>query len=76
MRFLVQEDALKHVTLTARIEREENGYVSLCPELDIASQGDSKEESRENLIEAIEGFLESASPKELYRRLSGESAGG
>ncbi len=26
--------------LTAIIEREGNGYVSLCPELDIASQGD------------------------------------
>ena len=29
--------------LTAIIEREGNGYVSLCPELDIASQGDTIE---------------------------------
>jgi hypothetical protein len=31
--------------LTAIIEREGNGYVSLCPELDIASQGGSVEEA-------------------------------
>src|SRR5207248_1321111 len=36
--------------LTAIIEREGDGYVALCPELDIASQGDSLEESRANLI--------------------------
>ncbi|MGV8108258.1 type II toxin-antitoxin system HicB family antitoxin [Methanospirillum sp.] len=43
--------------LTAIIERENNGYVSLCPELDIASQGDSVEEARDNLREAIELFF-------------------
>ena len=32
--------------LTAIIEREGSGYVSLCPELDIASQGDSVEQAR------------------------------
>ena len=35
--------------LTAVIEREGDGYVALCPELDIASQGDSIEQARENL---------------------------
>ncbi|MBA7635809.1 hypothetical protein ES703_43413 [subsurface metagenome] len=35
--------------LTAIIEAEGNGYVALCPELDIASQGNSVEEARENL---------------------------
>jgi len=43
--------------LTAIIEREDDGYVSLCPELDIASQGDSIESARENLREALELFL-------------------
>ena len=47
--------------LTAIIEREGNGYVSLCPELDIASQGDSVEQSRDNLREALELFFETAS---------------
>lgn len=58
--------------LTAIIEREEDGYVSLCPELDIASQGDSIENARENLVEAIELFFESASAKEIEERLHEE----
>ena len=47
--------------LTAIVEREADGYVSLCPELDIASQGDTIEEARENLREAVELFFESGS---------------
>jgi predicted RNase H-like HicB family nuclease len=58
--------------LTAIIEREENGYVSLCPELDIASQGNTIEEARQNLREALELFFETASPKEIRERLHEE----
>ena len=58
--------------LTAIIEREEDGYVSLCPELDIASQGDSIEEARDNLREALELFFESASPEEIKGRFREE----
>ncbi|NTW48202.1 MAG: type II toxin-antitoxin system HicB family antitoxin [Chlorobiales bacterium] len=58
--------------LTAIIEREGQGYVSLCPELDIASQGDTVDEARKNLIEALELFLESASPEEIKDRLHNE----
>ncbi|MBI4367110.1 MAG: type II toxin-antitoxin system HicB family antitoxin [Deltaproteobacteria bacterium] len=58
--------------LTAVIEREGNGYVALCPELDIASQGDSIEESRRNLAEAVELFFETASPSEIKERLHSE----
>ena len=58
--------------LTAIIEREGDGYVALCPELDVASQGDSIEESRKNLREAVELFLESAAPEEIKERLHGE----
>ena len=50
--------------LTAIIEREGGGYVSLCPQLDIASQGDTVQEARENLREALELFFEVASPSE------------
>ncbi len=57
---------------TAVIEREEDGYVSLCPELDIASQGDTVEEARTNLIEAIELFFEVADPSEIANRLKSE----
>lgn len=58
--------------LTAIIEREGNGYVSLCPELDVASQGDSVEQARENLREALELFFECASAQEVERRLRNE----
>jgi predicted RNase H-like HicB family nuclease len=54
--------------LAAIIEREGLGYVSLCPELDIASQGDTIEEARENLQEAVELFFETASESELQTR--------
>jgi predicted RNase H-like HicB family nuclease len=55
--------------LTAVIEREAaDGFVALCPELDIASQGGSVEEARANLREAVELFLESAEPAEVRAR--------
>ena len=59
-------------SFTAIIEREGNGYVSLCPELDVASQGDSIEEARNNLVEAIELLLENASSNEILERLHDE----
>lgn len=58
--------------LTAIIEREGDGYVALCPEVDVASQGDTVEEARANLIEALELFFETASPNELLDRLHEE----
>ncbi|OGB62350.1 MAG: hypothetical protein A2Y94_11395 [Caldithrix sp. RBG_13_44_9] len=57
---------------TAIIEREENQYVALCPELDIASQGNTIEEARQNLKEALELFFETASPQEIQNRLHNE----
>ena len=53
---------------TAIIEREGDGYISLCPELDIASQGDNIEAARQNLIEALELFFETADPSEVKNR--------
>ncbi|MHB8255017.1 MAG: type II toxin-antitoxin system HicB family antitoxin [Acidiferrobacter sp.] len=61
-----------HKQLTAIIGREAQGYVSLCPELDIASQGDTIEEARTNLKEALELFFETASPEEIKQRLHEE----
>lgn len=51
--------------ITAIISREDDGYVSLCPELDIASQGETIEDARENLQEALELFFETASSEEI-----------
>jgi predicted RNase H-like HicB family nuclease len=58
--------------LPAIIEREDDGYVALCPELDIASQSDTVEEARRNLVEALELFFEVADPSEVERRLHNE----
>jgi len=67
---------------TAIIEREDDQYVALCPELDIASQGDTVEEARTNLKEALElegttsafyqSLVASASPQEIRERTHGE----
>lgn len=58
--------------LTALIEREDDMYVSFCPEVDIASQGSSIEEAYANLKEALTLFFESADPAEVAQRLHGE----
>ena len=60
---------MNYQKFTAFIERENDGYVSLCPELDIASQGDTVEEAKANLTEAIELFLETADESEIKSRL-------
>jgi len=57
---------------TALIEREDETYVALCPKLDIASQRESLAEARDNLRQAIELFLETASPSEIGSRLNDE----
>ena len=57
----------KHLTATAK--REGDGYIALCPELDIASQGDSVEEAKRNLAEALELFFETADSSEVEARL-------
>jgi len=53
------------MTLSAVLNPEADGFVSLCPELDIASQGDTIEEALTNLKEALEGFFETASAEEI-----------
>ena len=58
--------------LTAIVEREGDGYVALCQEVDVASQGDTVAEARDNLAEALTLFFETASAGELDKRLRTE----
>jgi len=58
--------------LTAIIEREDNGYVALCPQVDVASQGETVDEARKNLEEALSLFFETASESETKSRLHNE----
>ena len=62
------------VSLAVRIEREtlSDGqpiYVALCLELDLACQGTTVEEAKENLTDAVQSFFELATPSEIERRL-------
>lgn len=59
-------------TFTAVVEKEDEGFVALCPEFDIASQGDTVEQATANLREAVELFLECADPEEVKQRLRSE----
>jgi predicted RNase H-like HicB family nuclease len=63
---------MKTVQVTAIIGCEGDGYIALCPELDIASQGSSVDEARRNLVEVLELFFESADESEVKRRLHNE----
>ena len=58
--------------LTAIIEKEGDGYVALCPEVDVASQGATIDEARKNIKEALELFFETASAEEINTRLHEE----
>ena len=58
--------------LTAIVERDGDGYVALCPELDVASQGRTVVEARDALAEALALFFEAAPADEVDRRLRGE----
>jgi predicted RNase H-like HicB family nuclease len=60
------------LSFTAIIEREKDLFVALCPELDIASQGETVEKAAANLKEAVELFLQCASPEEIQHRLHTE----
>lgn len=58
--------------LTAIIQAEPPGFVALCPELDVASQGDTVEQALANLREAVELFYECASAEEIAAREGGD----
>lgn len=60
---------MKTIPLGVVLNQDDDGYVSLCTELDIASQGSTIEEALSNLKEAVEGFFETASPEEIHQRL-------
>jgi predicted RNase H-like HicB family nuclease len=60
------------VRVTAIIRRKGDGYVACSPNVDIASQGSSVTEARNNLVGALTLFLETADPSEVEMRLSTE----
>ncbi len=66
-----EEDGEVMKQFTAIIQQEGNGYVATCPEVGVVSQGDTVDEARSNLKEALELFFEFASDEEIQRRTRG-----
>ncbi len=62
----------KRFQFTALIEKEGDAFVATCPELEVVSEGDTVEEARDNLAEAVSIVLEEASPDELKRRMKSD----
>ena len=46
--------------LNVIVKQEDKGYSVICPELNVASQGETFEEAIDNIIEAVELYIESA----------------
>ena len=69
MRIEKEGQFIKLPPLTAVIEWDEVCFFSKCPELGVASQGKTKKEAYEMLVEAVGLWLECASPKEIKRQL-------
>ncbi|MBI4980602.1 type II toxin-antitoxin system HicB family antitoxin [Candidatus Woesearchaeota archaeon] len=64
---------VKELILTVVVRKEQGRYSSWCPELDVASQGDTIEEARQNLQEAVElhveAMMENGDAEELMEKL-------
>ena len=58
---------MKKFNLTATVWEEEGIYVSKCPELGVASCGDTPKEALSNLKEAVELYLDNAKELGLIR---------
>lgn len=63
----------KKVTLTSVVLPEEGGFYAICPELDVASQGDTADEAKANLQEALELYLEGMTEEEIINEINKES---
>lgn len=60
-------------TVNVIYEKDEHGYYVFCPQLEgCQSQGDTFEEARANIQEAIELYLETLNQEEITERLSHE----
>ena len=65
---------MKRVLFSAVYKPEpEGGYSALCPELGVASQGETIEEAEANLREAVELYLESAKELGIFKQVLEEA---
>lgn len=48
----------QHIVIRAEIFREGDLYVGVCPDLDVSSFGETLEEAKQSLREALQAFIE------------------
>jgi predicted RNase H-like HicB family nuclease len=63
---------MKSYKLTAVLWKEKEGYVSKCPEIGVASAGDTVEDALRNLREAAELYLENAKEVGILEEIESE----
>ena len=49
---------MQNLNIKVEVFREDDLYVALCPSLNVSSYGESVEEAKKSLIEAVEAFVE------------------
>ncbi|MFO7886003.1 MAG: hypothetical protein R6U68_14400 [Desulfobacteraceae bacterium] len=49
---------MQNINIKVEVFREDDLYVALCPLLNVSSYGESVEEAKKSLIEAVEAFVE------------------
>jgi predicted RNase H-like HicB family nuclease len=54
---------MQQLSFTVHVFKEGDTFVAYIPELDLSSCGDTKEQARANIHDAIRGFLETAHDK-------------
>lgn len=55
--------------ISVRVTQEDDWFVALCLDYDVASQGPTLQSALENIREAVSLFLEIASQEEIQRRI-------
>ena len=64
---------MRSVQLTSVVLPEEGGFYAVCPELNVASQGDTRAEALSALKEAVELYIEDYTAAELEAILKRDS---
>jgi predicted RNase H-like HicB family nuclease len=64
---------LRKIKLTEEIWKEGGMYVSYCPELDIASCGETIDQAKKNLIEVVEINIEETKKKGIFNQFLSEA---
>ena len=69
----MKKQSLSPLTFTLQVFREGKLFVAYNPELDVSSCGHSVEEAKENLSDAVRGFLKSANKHKTLQSILEEA---